>query len=80
MGQKKSIQDQLTLLFNGNKADVITHKHIWGNFLCKTVNKFKLNLTEGKHLLSEAQFPQISRKQAAEEREIHFQLPGRELL
>lgn len=60
-GTKKSLQDQCTLLFHGNKADEITRKHIWGNCLHQTVNKSKLNLTEGEHLVSEAELVQISR-------------------
>lgn len=67
-GTKKSLQDNFILLFNGNKADEVTYKHIWGNFLHKTVNKFKFNLTEGEHPVSEAQFLRISRTQAAEEK------------
>lgn len=80
VGQKSQYTNQFTLLFNGNKSDEIIHKHTWGNFLLRTVNKFKLNLTEGEHLVSEVQILKISRKQAAEEREISYQSPGSEVL
>lgn len=43
---------------------ISTHTRV-GNFLSETIKEFKLNLMEGEHLLSEAQFLQVSRKQAA---------------